>query len=96
MEVEDLTNDQVALLRLIKERGSSVCTGACENRLPGELHCLNASQMLHISAQGFKNRLLRLVRMGLLDLQRVKRADGKVMGQYTVSEEGIEALSKSA
>lgn len=80
-----MTDDLVALLQLVKERGSSVCTGACERRIPGELHCFNASQILHISAQGFKNRLLQLVRMGLLDLERVERHDGKVMGQYTLS-----------
>lgn len=93
MGAEDLTNDLAAVLLLVKERGTTVCTGACETRLPGELHCLNASQMLHISAQGYKNRLLQLVRMGMLDLQRVKRHDGKVMGQYTVSEAGLKALS---
>jgi hypothetical protein len=96
MGAENLTDDLVALLHLVKERGCSVCTGACELRLPGELHCFNASQMLHISAQGFKNRLLHLVRMGLLDLRRVKRHDGKVMGQYTLSEEGLKALTRNA
>ena len=96
MGAENLTDDLVALLQLVKQWGASVCTGACEHRHPGELHCFNASQMLHISAQGFKNRLLHLVRMGLLELKRVKRHDGKVMGRYTVSKEGLEALSRYA
>jgi hypothetical protein len=93
MGADKLTDDLVALLHLVRQRGASVCTGACELRRPGELHCFNASQMLHISAQGFKNRLLHLVRMGMMDLSRVERHDGKVMGQYTVSEEGLKALS---
>lgn len=96
MGAEILTDDLVALLQLVKEEGSSVCTGACELRLPGELHCVNACQMLHVSAQGFKNRLLHLVRLGLLELKRVKRHDGKVMGQYTVSQEGLRALCRKA
>jgi hypothetical protein len=96
MGAEDLTADLIELLHLVKEKGQTVCTGACELRHPGELHCFNASQMLHISAQGYKNRLLHLVRMGLLNLRRVKRHDGKVMGQYTLSEEGLKALSKVA
>jgi hypothetical protein len=93
MGADKLTDDLVSLLHLVQQRGASVCTGACEHRLPGELHCFNASQMLHISAQGFKNRLLHLVRMGMMDLNRVERHDGKVMGRYTVSEEGLKALS---
>jgi hypothetical protein len=96
MSMENLTTDLIDLLQLVKKRGQTVCTGACELRLPGELHCFNASQMLHISAQGYKNRLFHLVRMGLLNLRRVNRHDGKVMGQYTLSEAGLRALSKVA
>lgn len=92
---EELTDDLVAVMRLVQESGSSVCTGACERRLPGELHCLNAGQLLNISAAGFKTRLQKLVLMGLLELRRVTRHDGKVMGQYTLSEEGSRAISLS-
>jgi hypothetical protein len=96
MSAEDLTADLIALLDLVRQWGATVCTGACELRRPGELHCFNACQMLHISAQGYKNRLFRLVRMGLLNSRRVKRHDGKVMGQYTLSEAGLRALSRVA
>lgn len=92
MPVEKLTDDLVAVMHLLKERGPSVCTGACEKRLPGELHCLNACQMLNISATGFKARLQELVLRGLLDRRRVARDDGKVMAQYSLSEEGLEAI----
>ena len=34
----------------------------------------------------------RLVMMELLDWRRVTRHDGKVMGQYTVSEEGLKVI----
>lgn len=92
---ERMTDDLVAVMHLIRENGSSVCTGACERRLPGELHCLNAGQILSISAAGFKARLQRLVLMGLLDLQRVTRDDGKVMAQYTLSDEGLRVIGIS-
>jgi predicted ArsR family transcriptional regulator len=94
MSAENLTDDLLAVLHLLNEKGPTVCTGACELRLPGELHCLNAGQMLNISAQGFKNRLKKLVLMGLLDRHRVVREDGKAMGQYTVSKEGLKAINQ--
>jgi hypothetical protein len=92
MAVEELTDDLVAVLRIVKESGPAVCTGSCKNRRPGELHCFNASQMLNISAAGFTARLQKLALIGLLDRQRVTRDDGKVMGQYTLSEKGSEAI----
>jgi hypothetical protein len=90
-----VTDDLIAMLKLINEYGSSCCVGACELRKPNELHCNNGSQLLRISSQGFKNRLQRLVMMELLDWQRVTRNDGKVMGQYTVSEEGLKVIGGS-
>ncbi len=89
-----VTDDLRAMLKLIHEFGSSICVGACEHRKPKELHCNNGSQLLRISAQGFKNRLQRLVMMGLLDWQRTTRDDGKVIGQYTVSTEGVKAIAE--
>jgi hypothetical protein len=90
-----VTDDLKAMLRLIHEFGSSCCVGACELRKPSELHCNNGSQLLKISSQGFKNRLQRLVLMQLLDWKRVLRDDGKVMGQYTLTEEGLNAINGS-
>ena len=95
MIAEKLRDDLVAVMHLVKERGSTVCAGTCEHRKSGELHCINASQMLNISPQGFKNRLRKLVLMGLLDRQRVTRYDSKVMGQYTLSEDGLKAINAS-
>jgi hypothetical protein len=90
-----ITDDLIAMLKLIHKYGSSCCVGACELRKPSELHCNNGSQLLRISSQGFKNRLQRLVMMELLDWQRVTRNDGKVMGLYTVSEEGLKVINGS-
>jgi predicted ArsR family transcriptional regulator len=90
-----IADDLIALLTLIDEYGSSVCVGTCEHRKPGELHCLSIGQLLKISANGAKNRLRKLVSMGYLNRQRVKREDGKVMGQYTLSEEGQKLLKEN-
>lgn len=90
-----ISDDLLALLTLIDEVGSSVCVGTCEHRKPGELHCLNISQLLKISTTGVKSRLRKLVSMGYLNRDRVERDDGKVMGQYTLSEDGLELLKKS-
>lgn len=90
-----ISEDLLALLALIDEFGSSVCVGTCEHRKPGELHCLNISQRLKISTTGVKNRLRKLVSMGYLKRERVKRGDGKVMGEYTLSEEGLQLIRQS-
>ncbi len=89
-----VTGDLIAMLKLINQYGSTVCVGTCEHRLHGELHCLDGSQMLRISGQGYKNRLQRLVLMGLLNRQRVRRHDGKEMGQYTLTEEGLKTIGE--
>jgi predicted ArsR family transcriptional regulator len=93
MTNDKIPEDLLALLALIDEYGSTVCVGTCEHRKPGELHCLNISQLLKISTTGVKNRLRKLVMMGYLNRDRVERDDGKVMGQYTLSKEGLKLLA---
>jgi predicted ArsR family transcriptional regulator len=90
-----ISKDLLSLLALIDEYGSSVCAGTCEHRKPGELHCHNISQLLKISTTGAKNRLRTLVTMGYLNRDRVTREDGKVMGQYTLSEDGLKLLKEN-
>jgi hypothetical protein len=62
-----LTDQMVAVMRLVKEKGETVCAGTCEHRKPGELHCLTAAQILKCSTTGYKRRLRELVQMGYLD-----------------------------
>jgi len=87
-----LSRDRLAILAVIKEAGCSICTGTCEHRKPGELHCHNIGQHIKISSSGVKRRLREMVQMGLLDRDRVERYDGKVMAKYTISEKGLELL----
>jgi hypothetical protein len=99
MTQRKLTDDLIALLRLIHETGSTVCVGTCEHRKPGELHCHGIANILKISSSGAKSRLRELVELCLLDKERAEREDGKVFVKYTVSRAGLaylEGLYQSA
>jgi DNA-binding HxlR family transcriptional regulator len=87
-----LSRDRLAILAIIREVGCSICTGTCEHRKPGEVHCHHISRRIKISSAGVKRRLREMVQMGLLNRDRVERQDGKVMAKYTVSEKGRELL----
>lgn len=91
---ETLTDQMVAVMQLIKEKGDTVCAGTCEHRKPGELHCLTASQILKCSTSGYKRRLRELVQMGYLDRNRVQREDGAQLARYTLTAEGESELAK--
>jgi len=84
--------EYVALLKLIREWGATVCAGTCEHAGPGELHCQRISHILKTSATGSKKRLRELVQLGLLNWERFDREDGKVLGKWTVSPEGLKFL----
>jgi hypothetical protein len=93
MQPDELTEDLLALMAIIKERGGTDCTGTCHHRKHGEFHCHTAGRMLRISSQGVKNRLLELFRAGYLDKTRIDRKDSTTMVRYTVSEQGEQALA---
>lgn len=89
-----LSKDRLAILAMIREAGCSICSGTCEHRKLGELHCHNISQRINISSAGVKRRLREMVQMGLLERNRVDRYDGKVLAKYTLSEKGLELLDE--
>ena len=92
MAQKKLSEDLLALLKIVNDAGTSVCVGTCEHRKPGELHCHNISRMMKISSNGVKRRLRELVQFGFLNRERAEREDGKVMARYTVSSDGLKAL----
>ena len=92
MAQEKLSEDLLALLKIVNDAGTSVCVGTCEHRKPGELHCHNISRMMKISSSGVKRRLRELVQLGFLNRERAEREDGKVMARYTVSSDGLKVL----
>jgi len=92
MAPEKLSDDLVALLRLVHEHGASYCSGTCEHRKPGELHCHTMGQILKISSTGAKRRRWKLVQMGLMNRHRFERENGHVVAKFTVSSEGLDLL----
>ena len=92
MAQEKLSEDLLALLKIVNHAGASVCVGTCEHRKPGELHCHNISRMMKISSNGVKRRLRELVQLGFLNRERAEREDGKVMARYTISTDGLKVL----
>jgi hypothetical protein len=92
MQPDELTEDLLRLLAIIKENGGTDCTGTCHHRKPGEFHCHTAGRILKLSSTGVKNRVMELFRAGYLDRERMDRDGGTVMVRFTVSALGEQAL----
>jgi hypothetical protein len=90
---QDLTDDLLVMMRIIQEKGGTDCSGTCHHRKPGELHCHTISQALNISSSGVKERILALVRMGLLERNKLERPGTYPIVKFTVSAKGREALA---
>jgi predicted ArsR family transcriptional regulator len=92
MPSETLSDDLVAIMKAIQERGGTDCSGSCHHRKPGEFHCHAISQQLKMSSSGVKERILTLVRMGLLERDRVERQGTYPITKFTVSARGTKIL----
>lgn len=88
-----MSEDLVQIMRLILEKGGTDCSGSCHHRKPGEFHCHAVGQDLKISSSGVKERILTLVRMGLLDRKRLDRPGTYALTKFTVSTEGKKVLA---
>jgi DNA-binding MarR family transcriptional regulator len=95
MPMESLSDDLIAVLRILKEKGGTDCTGTCHHRKPGEFHCHTLGKMIDISSQGVKNRLLTLMRAGLVERIRVPRGDNGILIRFVVTAQGDEILAQS-
>ncbi len=91
--VEDLSDDLLAIMEIIQNRGGTHCSGSCHHRKPGEFHCHTISQELKISSSGVKERILELVRMGLLKRDRLDRQATYPITTFTISAKGKKALA---
>jgi DNA-binding MarR family transcriptional regulator len=87
-----LSEDLMLILRMIRDKGGTDCSGTCHHRKPGEFHCHTMSQELKISSSGVKERILSLVRMGLLNRRRIERQGTYPLTKFTVSDEGRRIL----
>lgn len=93
MKDAGLSDDLLSIIRIVKEKGGTDCSGSCHHRLPGELHCHTLARMLNISSSGIKERLLRLLNMGLLERQKIDRGIASPLTRFTVSPEGEKVLA---
>ncbi len=93
MRQDELKEDLLALMAIIKENGGTDCTGTCHHRKHGEFHCHTAGRALGISSTGVKNRVLELFRAGYLNRERIEREGSTTMVRFTVSDLGEEAMA---
>lgn len=94
MTSKELTEDCLKILSLIHEKGGTDCTGTCHHRKPGEFHCHVLGQMVHLSSQGVKNRILKLLRLGLLKRETIKREDGTTLIRFMITRQAKETLKE--
>ncbi len=96
MPSTDLSEDLASILRMIRDNGGTDCSGTCHHRKPGEYHCHVISQELKISSSGVKKRILELVRLGMLERNRLEREGALPLTKFTVTEQGKLALHSSS
>jgi predicted ArsR family transcriptional regulator len=92
--MQEIDDKLIEMLRVLKAEGGTDCTGTCHHRKPGEFHCHVFGTMLHLSSQGVKNRLLNLMRMGLVERQRIERPSATPMIRFVITKQAEELLAK--
>ncbi|MFH0730960.1 MAG: hypothetical protein V2B19_32030 [Pseudomonadota bacterium] len=94
MPTSQISEDLIGMLRILKQEGGTDCTGTCHHRKAGEFHCHTLGNVLNISSQGVKNRLLKLLHMGLVQRNRIERADSTMLVRFTITPLAEEVLSR--
>jgi DNA-binding MarR family transcriptional regulator len=92
MPAEKIGENSLAILSIIRDRGGTDCTGTCHHRKPGEFHCHTFGNMLNLSSQGVKNRILEMLREGLLERIRLDRDGSTPLVRFTITPEGEKVL----
>jgi hypothetical protein len=92
--MQEISEDLIAMLRVLKAEGGTDCTGTCHHRKPGEFHCHVFGNMLKLSSQGIKNRLLHLMRIGLVERHRIERPSATPMVRFTITEQAEAVLAE--
>ncbi len=89
-----LSADLIEILNILKKEGGTYCTGTCHHRKPGEFHCHTFGRILNISSQGVKNRLLTLLRLGLVERERVDRPDSGSVIRFIITPRAEASLAR--
>lgn len=93
--MQPIDDDLIMILKVLKSQGGTDCTGTCHHRKPGEFHCHVLGRMLNISSQGVKNRLLKLMRMGLVERNRIDRSPASPLVRFTITSRAEAILGSS-
>ena len=93
--MQPIDDDLMRILQVLKEKGGTDCTGTCHHRKPGEFHCHTFGRMLKLSSQGIKNRLLALMRMGLVERNRIKRSEAAPLVRFTITAKAETLLAEN-
>lgn len=94
--MQPIDDDLLTMLKVLKDEGGTDCTGTCHHRQPGEFHCHVFGRMLSLSSQGIKNRLLKLMRMGLVERHRIERPASTPVFRFTVTQQAEALLAEQA
>lgn len=92
--MQPIDDDLLMMLKVLKAEGGTDCTGTCHHRKPGEFHCHVFGRMLNLSSQGIKNRLLKMMRMGLVERHRIERPSATPMVRFTITEQAEALLAE--
>jgi hypothetical protein len=91
--MQPIDDDLITMLKVLKKEGGTDCTGTCHHRKPGEFHCHVFGAMLNLSSQGIKNRLLKLMRMGLVERKRIERPSATPMVRFVITQQAETLLA---
>jgi DNA-binding HxlR family transcriptional regulator len=81
------------ILTFVRENGAVHCSGSCEQRRPDEIHCYDIMPQLQMSTSAIRDRLYRLVDMGLMRRRRVPREGLPPVTEFYVSPVGEKVLA---
>jgi len=92
--MEQTDDDLITILKVLKTKGGTDCTGTCHHRKPGEFHCHDFGRLIKVSSQGIKNRLLKMMRMGLVERSRVERPDATPLVRFSITKKAEALLAE--
>lgn len=90
----ELSADLLAMLRIIRNHQGTDCTGSCHHRRPGEFHCHTLARELKVSSSGVKQRILKLLQLGLLERRCVERPGEAPLVRFQLSPLGEQVLAR--
>jgi len=89
----ELSPDLLTILQVIRDRHGTECTGSCHHRRPGEFHCHALAQELKVSSAGVKQRILKLLELGLLERHCRERSGEAPVISFQISPLGESVLA---